>query len=237
MVNIFLADSACFEITVEDPNELFDDMRDLCDFARLIRSDALTEIKLNSDINPNLTANRTGVNVPTSKLVNTSLLANLRKEHKITTRQFSRLVELYLLSTIPVHSRQAGTARITKKARASDPGDRAYYYWRLLVKQRIYRQNMDKLLHVDKHEGIDHIEQTVTGQGDEYERLLRTITERSERDVETDAPETDVPGAGNRRAKRKHIVDDDEEDDEDENGHETDGESSAKRRKESGGRL
>ena len=202
-----LSDPACIEITVEDPNESFDDLRDFCDYSRLTKNGALAQIKLNTDLDPKLTARRPRVKVPTSKLLNRSLLESIRTKNKLAPRQFARLVEMHLLSQIPRYSREASTARLTRKANASDKGDKAFYYWRLLVKQRIYRQNKDQLMQVDHEERVEKLEETVATQWRDYERLLEKMEEHgAEEEIEEDE------GARRERKGKRKIVDDEDED-------------------------
>ncbi|MCJ1289819.1 histone acetyltransferase 1 [Xylographa carneopallida] len=209
MIRTFLADAACTEITVEDPNEAFDDLRDYCDHARLRANGTLAQITLRTDLDPKATAKRVGVRVPSAKLLDKPLLRALRLQNKLAPRQFDRLVELHLLSQIPAHNRQAGTARLTQRAKATDEGDRAYYYWRLLVKQRIYKKNKDVLMQLDRAERIDKVEEALGEQGGDYERLLRGMEGKGDGDGEV--------GVRRERGKRK-VVDDDEDADEDEDG-------------------
>jgi histone acetyltransferase 1 len=205
MVSIFLSDPSCLEITVEDPNEAFDDLRDYCDYNRLKTSGALDQIKLNLDIDPRATTKRAGVRVPTSKLLDKPLLESIRLKNKIAPRQFDRLVEMHLLSRIPPEVRMSGTARLTQRGRAADENDRAYYFWRLLVKQRIYKKNKDTLIQLDRAERIDKVEETLGDQAGDYERLLGNLEKRL-------TGEFGLP----RRERKRKIIEDDDEDDSDE---------------------
>ena len=227
MISTFLADPACTEITVEDPNEAFDDLRDYCDYNRLRNNGTLSKIKLNTNIDPKATTKRIGVRVPTSRLLDKPLLKTLRLKNKLAPRQFDRLVELHLLSQIPPHNRQSGTARLTQRGRATDEGDRAYYYWRLLVKQRIYKKNKDVLMQLDRTERIDKVEETLGDQAGDYERLLRALAGNGGANVEV--------GVRRDRGKRKIIDDDDDEDMEVEEGPDGDVELTRKRRREDAG--
>jgi histone acetyltransferase 1 len=212
MVEAFLKDPACIEITVEDPNESFDDMRDYQDFERLTKNGTFAQIKINPDIDPKLTR-RVGSHVPTAKLFDQVNLSKLKANNKIAPRQWNRLVELYLLSKIPKHTREASTSRLTQKAKSADIDDRTFYYWRLLVKQRIYKQHRDVLVTLDSGDRVEKLEATVTSQTDEYLRLLRRI-EDEPRPSDSDAP----PAATQRAGKRKIIEDDDDDDDDDDDG-------------------
>lgn len=207
MVKTFRASSTCTEITVEDPNEAFDDLRDYCDYKYLVDNGTFARISLKTDIDPKLSGRKIGVRVPTSKLLDMPLLESLRKKNKIAPRQFARLVELYLLTKIAPHNRQAGIARLTQRARATDPNDRAFYYWRLLVKQRVYKKNKDVLIQLDRGERVDKVEQTVGEVAGDYERLLRGMEKWQGGEASGSSERRD-------RAKRKVINDDDSDDEE-----------------------
>ena len=206
----FLSDPSCYEITVEDPSEAFDDLRDFCDFKRLSENGMFTHVKLNADIDPKLSAKKNGTTVPTGQLLDLPLLESLRLKNKLAPRQFWRLVELYLLSTIPHSVRTSGTARLTQKARIKDPEDRKYYYWRLLVKQRIYRKNKDTLSQLDRLERIEKVEEAVGEQAGDYERLLRAMALKEVEKSEEGRSGANG-GASTRKPKRKLIVDDDDD--------------------------
>lgn len=214
MVKTFLASPTCTEITVEDPNEAFDDLRDYCDYTRLLQNGTLAQIKLNSSIDPKASQKRIGVRVPTAKLLDLPLLDTLRKKNKIAPRQFARLVELYLLSQIKAHARQAGTSRLTQRGRSSDLDDRAFYYWRLLVKQRVYKKNKDVLIQLDRADRVDKVEQTVGEVAGDYERLLRGMGEwkRKETEAETETKSGSGSGEARIRGKRKNVLGDEDED-------------------------
>lgn len=233
MVTTFLASPTITEITVEDPNEAFDDLRDYCDYTRLQAQKVFAPINLRIDIDPKLSQKRIGVRVPTGKLLDLDLLDRIRTTHKIAPRQFSRLVEMHLLSRIAPHARQAGTARLTQRGRASDPDDRAFFYWRMLVKQRVYRKNKDVLIQLDRLERAEKVEQTVGEVAGDYERLLRemgkfgrsgsgggtsaakTGKDTTENSSSLLSSSTAAAAAGRSRGKRKVIDDDDDDEDDD----------------------
>ena len=223
MIKTFIASPTCTEITVEDPSEAFDDLRDYCDYTKLLANGTLDQISLRTNIDSKLTARRIGVRVPTKSLLNVPLLESLRTKNKIAPRQFYRIVEMHLLSKIAPHARQAGTARLTQRGRASDKDDRAFYYWRLLVKQRVYKKNKDVLMQLDHLDRIDKVEQTVGEVIGDYERLMRRMVEKATKG-ENGVQEGSSSSDGRReRGKRKLVVDDDDDDDEDEAGPGTDG--------------
>ncbi len=210
MTKTFLASPTCTEITVEDPNEAFDDLRDYCDYTRLLANNTLDKIVLFINLDPKLTSKRIGVRVPTNKLLDMPLLESLRKKNKLAPRQFYRLVEMHLLSQIAPHARQAGTARLTQRAKTKNENDRKFYYWRLLVKQRVYKKNRDVLMQLDRTERIDKVEQTVGEVVGDYERLLRGLAERA---MQAEGMENGAgEGSGQRRERAKRKVVEDEED-------------------------
>ncbi|KAL9025754.1 MAG: hypothetical protein Q9196_005476, partial [Gyalolechia fulgens] len=232
LVRTFLSSPQISEITVEDPNEAFDDLRDYCDYARLTANGTFAQIHLAKALPSTLFQKRIGVRVPTGQLLDLPLLHHLRIKNKIAPRQFARLVEMYLLSLLPLATRQSGTARLTQRARSQNESDRQWYYWRLLVKQRVYKKNRDVLMQLERVERVEKVEETVGEQVGDYERLLRRMGERKERrkkkrgrdeeDEDEDEDEEkegkkggiDVDGRGEKRrerGKRKVVVDDDEE--------------------------
>ena len=214
MTKTFLASPTCLEITVEDPSEAFDDLRDYCDYTNLFANGTLGQITLSTNLDPKLTVKKRGVRVPTSKILDTALLESLRKKNKLAPRQFHRLVEMHLLSQIAPHARQAGTARLTQRARTSDKDDKAFYYWRLLVKQRVYKKNKDVLMQLDHLDRIDKVEQTVGEVVGDYERLLRGMVEKAVKGgIDDGEGGTSTNGGKRDRAKRKLIVEDDEDED------------------------
>ncbi|MDI1488894.1 MAG: histone acetyltransferase 1 [Ramalina farinacea] len=215
MTKTMLASSTCTEITVEDPNEAFDDLRDYCDYARLSANGTFSQIRLNISIDPKLSANRIGVRVPTSHLLDLPLLEKLRLKNKIAPRQFYRLVEMHLFSKIAPAARHAGSARLTQRGRTSNLDDRAFYYWRLLVKQRIYKRNKDVLIQLDRAERADKVEQTLGEVAGDYERLLRGMQkwkEAEEKSHEVDEEKAGRSGERRDRGKRKIVEDEDDSD-------------------------
>ncbi|KAL8727600.1 MAG: hypothetical protein Q9181_005652 [Wetmoreana brouardii] len=227
LTTTFLTSPNTSEITVEDPNEAFDDLRDYCDFARLSKNGTFAQIQFPptsspGSLDPKLFKKKKGVRVPTSKLLDLSLLESLRQRNKLAPRQFYRLVEMFLLSQLPLSVRQSGTSRITRKARSADEADRKWYYWRLLVKQRIYKKNRDVLMQLERVERVEKVEDAVGEQAGDYERLLRTMGEKGRgREAEGQGKgegmdgEVGVNGGGRgkerrERGKRK-VLDDEEE--------------------------
>lgn len=242
MTRTFLTDPNVFEITVEDPNEAFDDLRDYCDYARLRNNGTFSQIKLTTTVPPPSARSQKHRVVPTSDLLDVPLLDSLRHKNKLAPRQWARLVELYLLSLIAPYKRQAGVARLTQRGKTKDDDDRAFYYWRLLVKQRVYKQNRDLLIQLNRGERIEKVEQTVGEIAGDYERLLRGLENRKDLDsllisasndneerTEEPLPKERKRGSGKRKVI---VIDDDDDDDDAVEIDATEGERAVKRRKE-----
>ncbi|KAK6606083.1 histone acetyl transferase HAT1 [Botrytis cinerea] len=204
------------EITVEDPNEAFDDLRDINDLGRLLKNERFLKLKLDSKvkINPKGPA--------PAKLFDTDAYEKLRIQSKIAPRQFARLHEMYLLSIIPP-SAKAALLRDTGKPQKSLPPPRKedehmYYLWQLLVKQRLYRHNKDALAQFDRGERIDKLNEALMGVEADYGRLIEIVEERIERENSTVVGKGKGKNVANGNGKRAVSEEDDEdEDDEDEN--------------------
>ncbi|ORY15185.1 acyl-CoA N-acyltransferase [Clohesyomyces aquaticus] len=197
-----------YEITVEDPNEAFDAMRDYCDIVFLRKLPAFQALSLPSTLPPE-TLKKTAP-IPRGLILgNDADLTALRHEAKMVPRQFNRMVELHLFSTLPVGNRN--TARITRKEKSSSENDRKFYFWRLALKDRIYRQNADQLNEVeDIEERIASVEGAVNNQQEEYSERLEGIQKRARR-----APVESEENGEASKGKRKRIVIEDDSDEED----------------------
>ena len=194
-----------YEIPVEDPSEDFDAMRDYSDITYLRTLPAFQSLSVASNLPPE--SLRKDSAIPRNLILgNGSDLEELRHEAKIVTRQFYRMVELHLLSTIPSNHRNR--ARITRKAKASNENDRKYYFWRLALKHRIYSQNADALDQMeDAAEKVEKLESAVDSQQEEFEERLEGLEKRAR----WAAGEASSNGA-NSRSKRKRAIIEDEDD-------------------------
>lgn len=220
-----MADPTVLELTVEDPSEEFDKLRDVNDFKVLRPEFEAAEIKLNTE--PFMSAERGRIKkVPTATLMPVNKLKDLRRRYKIAARQFARLTELFLLANIAFSHRQLGGGNLTKLkikgARAADPNDRSYYWWRVLLKQRILKKNKDVLIQLPPEERVSKIEDSATGQEDEYEGILLLHATSLQKDHARNGNGTAEDGPA---APRKRKIVDDEDDEEDAS------ESSSKRQK------
>jgi histone acetyltransferase 1 len=208
MVNSYLKVSSIRTITVEDPNENFDDLRDFNDLLRLRNtSTAFRQIKLETSVK--LPTNKDQP-LPVEKLIPMPVVNRVLAETRIASRQLARLIEMQILSNIPERHRQL--ARITRKDRASDENDRAYYFWRLVVKQRLYKHNQDQLAQLEPEERVEKLEETVEGVQRDYERILDVVDAREA----TFTKGKQIEGGG-RGMVSGNVVDMEEEDEEERN--------------------
>ncbi|PGH09031.1 hypothetical protein AJ79_05760 [Helicocarpus griseus UAMH5409] len=219
-----LADPTLHELTIEDPNEAFDYLRDINDF-HLLQPEL---IKQNIIINPDpytqqQQKSRRPPLMPTSTLIPTETLQNLRTHYKIAPVQFAHLVEMHLLSQIPESHRGTANTNIARllvqKWRAPNEHDRRYYWWRMLVKQRLYKHHRDLLVQLEKGERVEKLEETLGNVEEGYDSLLKALEIRSakeKQDAENGDMGVDVKGnAGKERGKRKFTIMEDEDEDED----------------------
>ncbi|GAO16923.1 uncharacterized protein UV8b_02872 [Ustilaginoidea virens] len=153
------------EFTVENPNEAFDDMRDLCDLAFLKSLPEFRRLELDSS-----------VEIPQSgaipKLIRgEERLESIRQEAKIAPRQFSRVLEMYLMSKLPASVRP--TMGFNDAPAAPTETDKQLERtWQLIVKQRLYRHNLELLSQIEPAERIEKLQETLAGVELEYARIL-----------------------------------------------------------------
>ncbi|KAL9097380.1 MAG: hypothetical protein Q9165_000275 [Trypethelium subeluteriae] len=230
MISLFLADPSCLEITVEDPNEAFDDLRDYSDLSRLLNHSAtpshLADPALATDFRNlkideknakdavlKLPKNRQDA-VPLESLTDMKSWNRIHRASKIHHREFDRLVEMHLLTSIPPSHRSA--SRIAYKHNAPQAKDREYYFWRCLVKERLRIHNRDSLADLEDGEKEERLNEAVTNVQNDYERILETVRRREEK-AATAAIEEGHVGEGKSQADRKRkmarvVLDEDDDD-------------------------
>ncbi|OJD21086.1 hypothetical protein ACJ73_07574 [Blastomyces percursus] len=251
-----LADPTLHELTVEDPNEAFDYLRDTNDYKTLVPEFLKHKIRINADPYPpenEISNNNNNCKdpetkkarrarrprlMPTSSLIPTSTLHDIRIQYKLAPVQFAHIVEMYLLSQIPASHRGSGmglalgsggagtgstlTARLlVQKWRAPNEHDRRYYWWRMLVKQRLYKRHRDLLIQLDRDERLMKLEETVGNVEEGYDGLLKAFEKRVAREKEGENGGVGGGGVGpvRERGKRKFTVfEDEDEEDADEDG-------------------
>ena len=189
------------EFTVEDPNESFDELRDTCDLLRLrAHSAAFAALEIERGVDPERLAS--SQLLPTDLIVSKQARLDICQEVKIDPRQFARLVEMQTLASIPPLHRSR--ARLTRKEKSSNGNDRAYYFWRLYVKERLFFHNKDQLVQMERDERIEKLEAALDSVAEGYERCLERMTK-----LEHEGSTTEGPA---KTRKRKVIDDDDEAD-------------------------
>jgi histone acetyltransferase 1 len=199
-----------FELTVEDPNEAFDDMRDICDLLWLRKnSDDFASIKIQTQIDS--AKLKMTEKIPVDDIVSGDAKVRIRKTSKIMPRQLGRLIEMETYSKIPKMNRSVN--RISRKEKSTNEMDRAYYLWRLYVKQRLIIANLDTLAQLDREERIERLEATVENIQVDYDRLLELARERT-RSVDKQSGSNN----GSSKRKKKVIVESDEGEDDAEAG-------------------
>lgn len=215
-----IADDTVTELTVEDPNEAFDVLRDSADYHTLYSELMKQDININPSPYP-ADGKRRPRNVPTATLIPTEKLSKIRSQYKIAPTQFAHILEMFLLKRIPHPKRAAGGANmarlLTKKHKADDENERRYYWWRMLLKQRLYKRSRDILIQLELPERIEKLDETATNVEEGYEALL-TVFDAREKGRATAAPApaaAEAEAAGPVRQKRKYAVEDDEDEDDD----------------------
>ncbi|PVI06335.1 acyl-CoA N-acyltransferase [Periconia macrospinosa] len=198
-----------YEVPVEDPSEDFDAMRDFSDIVYLRNMPEFASLALPATLPPETL--RKSAPVPRDLILgNGRDLDELRQKSKIVPRQFNRMVELHHFCSIPINHRSK--ARITRKDKASNENDRKYYFWRLALKDRIYRQNADQLEQLeDAAERVEKLEMAVDSQQQEYEEREEGIERRKKWSRGEQQPEERRKPKG----KRKRVVVDEDEDEDD----------------------
>ncbi|KAI5987564.1 acyl-CoA N-acyltransferase [Pisolithus albus] len=169
-----LSRPAVSELTVEDPAEAFEDLRDRNDLRMLLTHEQFMREGFGDS---GVTSSHGGGRVMKAKSRTRTQLAPLgnkgkgkmgppvdrawaerwRKDLKIAGRQFHRLVEMLVLLHL-------------------DPVDvRAERAFRLQVKERLYRFNFEVLAQLEKEERLEKLEETFQSVRDDYLRILAMV--------------------------------------------------------------
>lgn len=199
------------EFTVEDPNEKFDDLRDFCDLLHLrAHVPEFAALRINTDIPADRLASSGPI--PTDLIVSLSARERIMAATKIMPRQFDRLVEMHTLSFIPASYRSRN--RITRKEKASNEFDRAYFFWRLYGKQRLYIFNRDQLAQVEGGERVDKLDAALDSVLEAYSTMIEKVEAKEREMAESGGPD-DSPARTTLATKRKRpVVQDDDDEDE-----------------------
>ncbi|KAF5386609.1 hypothetical protein D9615_001931 [Tricholomella constricta] len=161
------------ELTVEDPAEAFEDLRDRNDLKMLLSHERFMEEGFGgtavsygggrvggigragkSGRGGKETTSVAGKMGPPS---DKAWLEKWRRDLKIAGRQFQRLTEMLILLRL-------------------DPSDaRAMRAYRIQVKERLYRFNFEILAQMEQHERLEKLEETFQSVKDDYQRILAMI--------------------------------------------------------------
>ena len=204
------ADPTIVELTVEEPNEAFDGLRDTADYHILEPEFVKHDVNILSDPNEVHARKQRPRRVPTAALIPVKLLQDIRAAYKIAPTQFAHILELFLLGRIPLKNRQAGGANMARllirKYRSDNADERRYYWWRMLVKQRLYKRSRDVLIQLDSSDRIQKLDETVDNVEDGYESLFKAFAERAEK-KDQHGPKRKAAGPSNGdMAKRPRVV-------------------------------
>ena len=181
LIDHFMADTTVDEITVEDPNERFDDLRDFCDLGRLRQSQDFSQLRI--DVSVPVVSGQ-GI-LPVRKLLPVDELDRLRAEFKMADRQFDRLVEMQLLSHVletALKGSRETRPRLGRDADTASPDERYYYLWRLIVKRRLTKRNLDTLAQLELAERLPKLEEATNDLEMDYFRILAAFEQAARAD-------------------------------------------------------
>ncbi|KAL5528913.1 hypothetical protein ACEPAG_4887 [Sanghuangporus baumii] len=149
-----LDQSRIAELTVEDPAEAFEDLRDRNDLNMLLSHEKfITEALGCSKDERKLVKGKAKLGPPAEK----GWVEKWRQDLKIAGRQFHRLVEMLILKHL-------------------DFGDlKAFRAFRLQLKERLFKFNYEILAQMDKAERLEKLEETFQNVTQDYRRILAMI--------------------------------------------------------------
>lgn len=174
------------EVTIEDPNEAFDLLRDVCDMKYLRKNvPEFANLAVNPDVivpekgailhhNTQVSIIDDRASTSTKGIVDVEALEKLRQRVKIAPRQFWRLVEMHLMSKLPVSVRPEPEGE-SKQKTAPKADKHLYMLWRILLKQRLYRRNISILGEFEITERILKLNETLDNVEWEYARILERL--------------------------------------------------------------
>ncbi|KAF9533547.1 acyl-CoA N-acyltransferase [Crepidotus variabilis] len=166
--NYILKSPNIAELTVEDPAEAFEDLRDKNDLQLLLSDERFLEEgvgkkpidgKKRKVVKESSTGD--GDNDNDGKLgppVDRAWREKWRRDLKIAARQFHRLIEMLILLKL-------------------EPTDRAKLKaYRLQVKERLYRFNFEVLAQMEQDERYEKLEETFQSVIEDYHRILQLVS-------------------------------------------------------------
>ncbi|TFK27427.1 histone acetyltransferase type B catalytic subunit [Coprinopsis marcescibilis] len=168
--NYVLSQPNIAELTVEDPAEAFEDLRDKNDLIMLLSHEQFMQEAFGDA--PSYGGGRVGgvgkgkrsgagtASTQRGKMgppVDKPWAEKWRKDLKIAGRQFQRLVEMLILYKMDI----------------ADP--KAMRAYRIQVKERLYRFNFEILAQLDKEERHEKLEETFQRVKEDYDRILAMV--------------------------------------------------------------
>ncbi|KLO19663.1 histone acetyltransferase type B catalytic subunit [Schizopora paradoxa] len=151
--NYILKQPRIAELTVEDPAEAFEDLRDKNDLQMLLNNADFMLQGLGSSSTVSAGLGKGKMGPPADKI----WVEKWRRDLKMAGRQFHRLVEMLILKYMT-------------------PEDvRAMRAYRLQVKERIYKFNFDSLAQLDREERLEKLEETFQSVKDGYQEILSRV--------------------------------------------------------------
>lgn len=147
VVDEWLQDPSVKQMTVEDPSEAFDDLRDRCDMERLLFQHYFLK------------------NLKKLPVTDEWMEATCKTE-KMEKRQFARCVEMGLLYTLRQQQQEGKVSGIENLDQKEI---------RLQIKRRLYQKNRDALTEMQKPEMRDKLQTAYQRIRDDYMRILMRI--------------------------------------------------------------
>lgn len=200
-----------YELTVEDPTDEFDWLRDMHDYEFLLQYPEFAALSLPESIP--VEKFRPEAKIPLNDIVPLDKLKELRLKSRIVKRQFDRMVEMHLLAQIPSVSRTR--SRIARGAQCSNPNDRKYFYWCTYLKDRLYKKNSDVLIQIPDVDRPAKLQEVVEAVQGEYEERFDALKRKGIPAGSTAArPMPDPNGREallKKRSRKRPVMDDDDE--------------------------
>ncbi|KAH8114246.1 histone acetyltransferase type B catalytic subunit [Phellopilus nigrolimitatus] len=141
------------ELTLEDPAEAFEDLRDLCDLRMLLAHAEFMGEALGEPGAAHIIKGKGKLGPPTEK----GWIEKWRRDLKIAGRQYQRLIEMLILKHV-------------------EPSDtKAMRAYRLQVKERLYKFNYQILTEMTREERLEKLEETFQNVKEGYQAILSAI--------------------------------------------------------------
>ncbi|KAK4106824.1 histone acetyltransferase type B [Parathielavia hyrcaniae] len=185
MFNKYINHPQTAEITVEDPNEAFDDLRDIADLQYLRRLPEFQQLRINTALAIPKTGPAPG------NIVDKAAYEAVRAKAKMAPRQFARVLEMHLMSQLADAVRpgivspeeEEGQEKPAAAKRPTKVQEHEYRLWRLMLKKRLYRHNRDALGELEIPDRIAKLDETVSSVEFDYARLLARAEDQQEREA------------------------------------------------------